>query len=89
MQPAWSAGQQPAESQSAATPDVEASPRTPQEKIRRYVEAIAAAAEARPHFPPIWMREIAKQSLESEAYYVVMRMPGGVLTRNREPGATA
>src|SRR6478672_7962536 len=32
----------------------------PDEKIRRYVEAIATAAEARPHFPPIWLRELAE-----------------------------
>jgi AcrR family transcriptional regulator len=32
----------------------------PDDKIRRYVEAIAAEAEARPHFPPIWLREIAE-----------------------------
>jgi len=32
----------------------------PEDKIRRYVEAIAAAAEARPHFPPIWLRELAE-----------------------------
>src|SRR5829696_7071031 len=44
----------------AAVADVEASDAVPQEKIRRYVEAIAAAAEARPHFPPIWLREIAE-----------------------------
>src|SRR6476661_793733 len=30
----------------------------PDDKIRRYVEAIAVAAEARPHFPPIWLREL-------------------------------
>lgn len=33
---------------------------TPEDKIRRYVEAIARAAEARPHFPPIWLRELAE-----------------------------
>ena len=44
----------------AAVAEVEASADSPQDKIRRYVEAIAAAAEARPHFPPIWMREIAE-----------------------------
>jgi AcrR family transcriptional regulator len=33
---------------------------TPQDKIRCYVAAIAAEAEARPHFPPIWLREIAE-----------------------------
>ncbi len=32
----------------------------PEEKIRGFVEAIAAEAEARPHFPPIWLREIAE-----------------------------
>src|SRR6476659_376086 len=44
----------------AAVLEVEAADVPPQEKIRRYVEAIAAAAEARPHFPPIWLREIAE-----------------------------
>ena len=32
----------------------------PADKIRAYVEAIAIEAEARPHFPPIWFREIAE-----------------------------
>ncbi len=31
----------------------------PADKIRDFVEAIATEAEARPHFPPIWFREIA------------------------------
>lgn len=31
----------------------------PADKIRAFVEAIATEAEARPHFPPIWFREIA------------------------------
>ena len=39
---------------------VAASALTPEDKIRRYVEAIAGAAEARPHFPPIWLRELAE-----------------------------
>src|SRR5262245_47569248 len=39
---------------------VAASDRPPDQKIRDYIEAIAAAAEARPHFPPIWLREIAE-----------------------------
>jgi AcrR family transcriptional regulator len=30
------------------------------EKIRQYIVAIAGEAEARPHFPPIWLREIAE-----------------------------
>src|SRR3954469_22064 len=32
----------------------------PADKIRRYVAAIAVEAEARPHFPPIWLRELAE-----------------------------
>jgi AcrR family transcriptional regulator len=40
--------------------DVAAADASPADKIRRYVEVIAAAAEARPHFPPIWLRELAE-----------------------------
>jgi AcrR family transcriptional regulator len=36
------------------------SPAAPTEKIRLFIEAIATEAEARPHFPPIWFREIAE-----------------------------
>ena len=32
----------------------------PEEKIRGFIEAIAAEAQARPHFPPMWFREIAE-----------------------------
>jgi TetR/AcrR family transcriptional regulator len=39
---------------------VAASADPPDAKIRRYVEAIAGEAEARPHFPPIWLRELAE-----------------------------
>ena len=39
---------------------VAASEATPEEKLRQFVAAIAEAAEARPHFPPIWFREIAE-----------------------------
>src|SRR5262245_36324448 len=39
---------------------VAASDAPPPEKIRRYVAAIAGEAEPRPHFPPIWLREIAE-----------------------------
>ena len=33
---------------------------TPEDKVRAFVDAIATEAEARPHFPPIWFREIAE-----------------------------
>ena len=39
---------------------VAASDADPDEKIRQFVEAFAAEAEARPHFPPIWFREVAE-----------------------------
>ena len=39
---------------------VAASDRAPDDKIRDYIAAIAREAEARPHFPPIWLREIAE-----------------------------
>jgi TetR/AcrR family transcriptional regulator len=39
---------------------VAASDASPEDKIRQFVEAIAAEAAARPHFPPIWLREIAE-----------------------------
>ena len=32
----------------------------PTDKLRQFVQAIALEAEARPHFPPIWFREIAE-----------------------------
>src|SRR5215211_1879401 len=32
----------------------------PAGRIRAFTEAIAREAEARPHFPPIWFREIAE-----------------------------
>src|SRR5580765_6225420 len=40
--------------------DVAASRATPSEKIASYVRAIATEAEARPHFPPMWLREVAE-----------------------------
>ena len=39
---------------------VAASATPPDAKLKRFVEAIADEAEARPHFPPIWFREIAE-----------------------------
>jgi TetR/AcrR family transcriptional regulator len=39
---------------------VAASDAAPEDKVRAFVAAIAAEAQARPHFPPIWLREIAE-----------------------------
>src|SRR5688572_8329217 len=40
---------------------VAASDAPPERKLEQFVEATADAAEARPHFPPIWFREIAEE----------------------------
>jgi AcrR family transcriptional regulator len=40
--------------------EVAASDATPHDKIRRFIEAIAVEGEARPHFPRIWLREVAE-----------------------------
>src|SRR5258708_25071467 len=40
--------------------EVAASDAAPEDKVRHYIEAIATEAEARPHFPPIPLREIAE-----------------------------
>jgi AcrR family transcriptional regulator len=39
---------------------VAASPVPPDDKIRQFVDLLADEAEARPHFPPIWFREVAE-----------------------------
>ena len=44
----------------AGVVEVASSKGAPDAKIRGYIDAIATAAEARPHFPPIWLREIAE-----------------------------
>ena len=46
---------------------VAASPASPEDKIRAYIGAIADEAEARPHFPPIWLREIAEGAAHVDA----------------------
>ncbi len=45
---------------------VAASDASPSAKLARFVEAIADEAEARPHFPPIWFREIAEEGAHLE-----------------------
>ena len=52
---------------------------TPEGKIRAFVEAIAREAEARPHFPPIWFREIAEGGTHLDAGTI--RIVGGIVHR--------
>ena len=56
---------------------VAAGPGSPEDKLRAFVEAIAAEAEARPHFPPIWLREIAEGGAHVDA--TTLRYAQGVL----------
>jgi len=57
--------------------DVAASANPPDEKVRQFVAAIAAEAEARPHFPPIWFREIAEGGAHVDS--VILREVTGIL----------
>jgi TetR/AcrR family transcriptional regulator len=52
---------------------------TPEGKIRAFVEAIAHSAEARPHFPPIWFREIAEGGAHVDA--ATLRIVTGIVHR--------
>jgi AcrR family transcriptional regulator len=44
----------------ARVTQVAASSLAPADKLRAFIADFAAAAEARPHFPPIWFREVAE-----------------------------
>jgi TetR/AcrR family transcriptional regulator len=46
------------------------SPLPPEQKIGLFVDAIAAEADARPHFAPIWFREIAEGGTHVDAAIV-------------------
>jgi AcrR family transcriptional regulator len=49
----------------------------PDEKIRRFIEAIVSAAEERPHFPAIWLRELAEGAAHTDTG--TLRQAGAVL----------
>ena len=75
----------------AAVTDVAAGDAPPEDKIRAYVAAIAAAAEARPHFPPIWLREIAEGGAhvdEATMAYLrdVLAALGGIIAEGARAG---
>jgi TetR/AcrR family transcriptional regulator len=70
---------------------VAASNAEPEAKIRAFVEAIAAEAEARPHFPAIWLREIAEGTAhvdEKTLSYAkgVVEVLGGMLEAGHRAG---
>jgi AcrR family transcriptional regulator len=51
----------------------------PADRIRAMVEAIAREAEARPHFPTIWLREIAEGATHVDK--ATVQVIGGILQR--------
>ncbi len=55
---------------------------SPEAKVRQFVTAIATEAEARPHFPPIWFREIAEEGahLDAETLRHVASIVGALRT---------
>ena len=66
----------------------------PTEKIRAYIDAIAAEAEARPHFPPIWLREIAEGGGHLDAATIgyvrdVLAALGGIIAEGVAAAASA
>ena len=71
--------------------EVAASDSSPEDKIRAYIAAIATEAEARPHFPPIWLREIAEGAEHVDAVtlsYVreVLAALGGIIAEGVRAG---
>ena len=72
----------------SAVAEAAAAPIPPEAKIRQYVEAIARAAEARPHFPPIWLRELAEGGEHVDAATLeylrdVLGVLGGIVAEGR------
>jgi TetR/AcrR family transcriptional regulator len=69
--------------------EVASSGASPEDKVRGFVAAIAAAAADHPHFPPIWLRELAEGAQHVDAATLtyaknVLEMLGGII---REGGA--
>ena len=56
---------------------IAASDATPREQIAAFVRAIVEEAEARPHFPPMWLREIAEggRHLDRATFNLVRQVP--------------
>jgi AcrR family transcriptional regulator len=63
----------------AAVTAVRAQGGPPDHQLRRFIEAIAIAAEASPHFPSMWLREIAEggRHLDED---IVMELRGVIAT---------
>jgi AcrR family transcriptional regulator len=67
---------------------------TPDTQLRAYVRAIADQAQTRPHFPPMWLREIAEGGRHLDASIVgemrrVVETLAAILREGREAGLFA
>ena len=63
----------------------------PADQIRRFVDAVAREAIARPHFPAIWLREVAEGGRHLDATTLaelrrVVETLGGILASGRAAG---
>lgn len=63
----------------------------PVEQIRRFVQAVAAESAARPHFPPMWMREMAESGRHLDEHVLanamrVLRVLAAILADGHERG---
>ena len=62
---------------------------TPEEKIAAFIDAIAAEGAARPHFPAIWLREVAEGGRHLDTSFVplvtrVITVLGAILEEGRK-----
>ena len=66
-------------------------PGAPDELLKRYIETIATVALARPHFPPMWLREIAEGGRHLDTSVIgelkrVLEVLAGILNEGRAAG---
>jgi AcrR family transcriptional regulator len=64
---------------------------TPDVLLRRYIDTIAKVALSRPHFPPMWLREIAEGGRHLDASVIaelrrVLEVLAGILKEGRDAG---
>jgi TetR/AcrR family transcriptional regulator len=73
-----------------ATTDVRTTGGAPEQQLRGYVNALIRAAEERPHFPAIWLREIAEEGRHlDEGIFAAIRSVLTNLTGILNDGVTA
>jgi AcrR family transcriptional regulator len=79
------------ESTALATREARAAGGTAEVQLRAFIDAIAREGQARPHFPPIWLREVAEGGRHLDARVVaefrsVLTTLGEILADGRRTG---